>query len=331
MALARLASMPPELKLVTYYHFELEDLLAVSHVSTFWRALVLGDRRWNSWFEMIFDPESGQTAGQIMSSLQVQGVIPKRTIVNLCFDTKCICSKYTAQIFLPLLKRICDECLDPEDHAIMSLSAALTTFDLNEKDIANMIALRSPFKNVKLVSTMAIKDVYVAGFPSISKSPHRTADPFSAIEKYGGEQKLTAHLQTCIAHCRTAYEARIAEYNAATNKRNRFTENGDLESVEAVTLKNNKKIPKMRPKMLAILRGTIPRTSTNFPPSCLRIISPSRPGRSLRKRSCVVKSVSSCLRCFRLARILTLCGRRSWRHTRLHTVRVAGICATAVG
>ncbi|KAJ7718458.1 hypothetical protein B0H16DRAFT_1897656, partial [Mycena metata] len=105
MALARLASMPPELQLETYYYLGFSDLLALSHVSRFWRGFVLGDRRWSIWFDMIVDPRTEESARSIISRFQSTNVIPERTIVNLCLSTKCsLCWVDTADIFLPLLE-----------------------------------------------------------------------------------------------------------------------------------------------------------------------------------------------------------------------------------
>lgn len=76
----------------------------------------------------------------------------------------------------------------------------------------------------------------------------------SAIAKFGGEDHLENHLQTRKARSRQAYEARIAEYNAATEVRDNLKATGDLVGAAAVTLKNKKQIPKTRPKMPAILK-----------------------------------------------------------------------------
>ncbi|KAJ7185256.1 hypothetical protein C8R46DRAFT_375406 [Mycena filopes] len=185
MALARLASMPAELKLETYYHLDFSDLLALSHVSRFWRAFVLGDRRWSTWFNMIVNPETNERVEKILSRLQSTNIISARTIVNLCFSTKCsICSAETTDLFLPLLKRICHACLDPEEHAVISLSAGLTAFDLNEKDITPDIVIlqcdathsRNTF--TKLVSKSAMHALYVAGFPSYTQSPAPNRESF---------------------------------------------------------------------------------------------------------------------------------------------------------
>ncbi|KAF8202625.1 hypothetical protein K438DRAFT_1965116 [Mycena galopus ATCC 62051] len=228
--------MPPELKLMIYYHMEIADLLAVSHVSTFWRAVVLGDRRWNLWFDMIMDPESGHSAQDIMTRRQVIDAIPKRTIVNLCFDTTCyFCYEDTPYLFLPLLKaRFSDVA---SEYAVMAVSTALTAFDLNEKDIEGMLIVRSPHsrhEQIRLVSAVAAKNV--------------------AIGKFGGEDKLERHLENRKARSQQAYDTRAAEYDAAINERERLKANGDLTGAEAVTLKNKKKIPNTRPKIPPILK-----------------------------------------------------------------------------
>ncbi|KAJ7493701.1 hypothetical protein FB451DRAFT_1551099 [Mycena latifolia] len=255
MALSRLDYMPPELKMVTYYHFDHRDLLSVSHVSKFWRSLALRDKRWATWFELIVDPESesNKSAREYLESLKVLDIIPARTIVTLCFSTKCaLCSKDTTYIFLPLLKRICHDCLRSEDHAVIALSAALATYDLSEKDIKGLVILhweetkpdqskKSGFMTrVKLVSASAVKSV--------------------AIKKYGGEEKLATRLQSKKARLLKAYEKRLAEYNVANAERTKLKAAGDVEGAAAVTWKNNKKVPKTRPKMPIILKDS---------PSCL--------------------------------------------------------------
>ncbi|KAJ7018915.1 hypothetical protein C8F04DRAFT_1149583, partial [Mycena alexandri] len=240
MSLARLASMPPELQLETYYNFGFSDLLTLSHVSKFWRAFVLGDRRWSTWFDMIVDPKTEESARSMLSRFQSTNMIPERTIVNLCLSTKCsVCSTDTADIFLPLLERICHECLDPEEHAVMSVSAALTTFDLSEKDVTpNIVILQSEvgtahIKSIKLVSKSAMKAL--------------------AIKKYGGASNLETHLQIRKARSQTSYDIRIAEYDAAMALRNQLVATGDLAGAAAVTL-TNKKTPKTRPQMPTILK-----------------------------------------------------------------------------
>ncbi|KAJ6541023.1 hypothetical protein DFH09DRAFT_1368380 [Mycena vulgaris] len=243
--------MPPELKLETYYHLDHTDLLSLSHVSKFWRSLVLEDRRWAAWFELIVNPVSGESIRDSLTRLQVLDAISLRAIVTLCFSTKCtLCSKDTPDIFLPLLKRICRDCLDSEEHVVVSLSAALTTYDLSEKEVPDVVVLRweepDPEKKrqnpimarVKLVSASAVKQI--------------------AIDKHGGQDNLTAHLQEKKARLRKAYEKRLIEYNAANSARAKLKASGDLTGAAAVTWKNNKRLPKTRPAMPLMLKNPIP-------------------------------------------------------------------------
>ncbi|KAJ6541005.1 hypothetical protein DFH09DRAFT_1322866 [Mycena vulgaris] len=210
MTLSRLNFMPPELKIVTYYHIDHRDLLALSHVSKFWRSFALADRRWAAWFELIVDPESGRSARDSLIRLQVLDLIPARrvAIVTLCFSKKCtICLKDTTDIVLPLLKRICAKCLHPENHAIMALSTVLTTYDLSEKEVQDVLVLnwqaadseqnkgKGFLSRVKLVSVSAVKEI--------------------AIEKHGGEDNLASHLQKKKARFLKTYEQSLAEYNVA--------------------------------------------------------------------------------------------------------------------
>ncbi|KAK7036231.1 hypothetical protein R3P38DRAFT_2698431 [Favolaschia claudopus] len=234
MALSRVMRLPLELQFETYYHLDVTDLLAVSHISRYWRAIVLADRRWNTWFDMILDPNTKRTAREILAELQVMDSIPKRTLVYLCLNTQCYyCCNDTAHLFLPLLKRICCECLSPEDHSVTSLSAALTKYDLREKDAKSLIVLQTPNKQVKLVSMLAAKEL--------------------AIQKFGGQDKLENHLQARKDRSRQAYESRLSEYNAAVTERERLEATGDASKAEAFNLKS-KKISKSPPQIPAILK-----------------------------------------------------------------------------
>ncbi|KAJ7087145.1 hypothetical protein C8R44DRAFT_991415 [Mycena epipterygia] len=236
MALSHLDSMPPELKLLTYYELDHMDLLALSHVSKFWRVVTLQDRRWKIWFELLVNPESGGKLRDFLTRFKPLDAFSARTIVTLCFSTNCsLCSKETPNIFLPLLKRICDDCLHPETHAVMSLSAALIAYDLSQKDIGDVIVIEDRYAtHPKLVSALAVKNI--------------------AIQKYGGEDKLGVHLKRKKARLLEAYETRLAEYEIANSERKRLIASGNVAGAAAVTLKNNKKIPKTRPRMPPILK-----------------------------------------------------------------------------
>ncbi|KAJ7473939.1 hypothetical protein FB451DRAFT_1367008 [Mycena latifolia] len=241
-----LSELPPELKLEIYNYLPHTDLLAVSHLSQSWRSLVLGDSRWNQWLEMIVNPETEESARTILARFKVLDTIPARTIVSLCFSPKCsLCPTETPFLFLPLLKRICSKCFHPEKHAVMALSVALTTYDLSEKDIKDVVVLHweetdparkktSVMTRAKLVSVLAVKNI--------------------AIAKHGGEENLATHLKYKTDRMRKAYEKRLAEYTAATTERMQLTARGDAAGAAAVTLKNSKKVPKTRPKMPAILK-----------------------------------------------------------------------------
>ncbi|KAJ7658422.1 hypothetical protein B0H17DRAFT_1337732 [Mycena rosella] len=120
---------------------------------------------------MIVNPETKETARDIMAQFKVLDVIPARAIVTLCFTAKCsLCTNNTTFLFLPLLKRICNDCLNPETHAVVSLSAALTTYDLSEKDAKDVVVLHwektdperkktEILTRAKLVSTQAVKEI----------------------------------------------------------------------------------------------------------------------------------------------------------------------------
>ncbi|KAJ6589248.1 hypothetical protein B0H19DRAFT_1103386 [Mycena capillaripes] len=249
MARSRLTSLPPELKLEIYSYLEHNELLPLSHVSKLWRSLVLQDSRWNKWFEMIASPKNGESFREIMERFKVLDVIPRRTIVNLCFDTECsVCGENTPFLFLPLLRRLCDDCLQDEAYEVMCLSVALTMYDLSEKDVRDVVVLhweeetdpekkKSSFiSRVKVVSTAAVKNV--------------------AIEKYGGEDALATRLKDKKARVRKAYEKRLSAYNTAIAEREQLKRRGDAAGAAAVTLKNSGKAPqKTRPKLPSILKN----------------------------------------------------------------------------
>ncbi|KAJ7612268.1 hypothetical protein FB45DRAFT_940211 [Roridomyces roridus] len=149
MALARVSSLHPELKLEIYYHFHHKDLLAVSHVSRFWRSLALNDVRWRVWFDMIVDPKSGVPIRESLADMKVSGAISKRAMVTLCFTTKCsMCYQDTTAVCIPLLKRVCTECITVDPTlSVMSVASALSFYDLEESDLASLIIVCvAPFK-----------------------------------------------------------------------------------------------------------------------------------------------------------------------------------------
>jgi hypothetical protein len=75
--------------------FHPHDFFSISHVSKFWRFLVLDDKRWNQWFDVrtaraaiarpdsldtlqLISTESGGTAAAFLSRHKVLDMIPKR-------------------------------------------------------------------------------------------------------------------------------------------------------------------------------------------------------------------------------------------------------------
>ncbi|KAJ6532904.1 hypothetical protein DFH09DRAFT_131479 [Mycena vulgaris] len=202
MALSRIASMPTELKLLTYAELHPHDLLSISHVSKFWGSIVLEDKRWNEWFALL--STDTETAAAFLSRHKILDLIPRRAIVTLCFYTKCSgCASHTTDISLPLLQRVCLNCRRDEKWATISLSSALTTYDLNEKELGDLLILHweevdpavkkklGMFYKAKLMSELAVTE--------------------SAIQKHGGEANLATHLEGKKATIRAAYEERIAD------------------------------------------------------------------------------------------------------------------------
>ncbi|KAJ7696372.1 hypothetical protein B0H16DRAFT_1750345 [Mycena metata] len=207
MARSRLTLIPPELKLLIYSECHPHDLLSISHVSKFWRYLALSDKRWDEWFGLISHKSQG-TAAAFLSRYKVLGLIPTRTIVTLCFYNKCFeCSEYTTDIFLPLLKRICVKCRRDKKYAVISLSSALTTYALAQKDLDGIMILHweetdpavkhrlGLFYRAKLLSEATVKEI--------------------AIRKHGSEANLKIQLERKKAVARTAYDKRVADYDVA--------------------------------------------------------------------------------------------------------------------
>ncbi|KAJ7768123.1 hypothetical protein DFH07DRAFT_306820 [Mycena maculata] len=137
---------------------------------------------------MLVNPESKGSIRDDLARFQALDKIPIRCIVTLCFYTRCsICSKNTTWLFLPELKRICGDCLDPETNAAMSYSAALTTYDVSEKDTADVVVLYWEDKDPEWKKKMGVNTRAKLVSKSVVKS--------IAIEKHGGEEKLATHLQ----------------------------------------------------------------------------------------------------------------------------------------
>ncbi|KAJ7129958.1 hypothetical protein C8R46DRAFT_1363037 [Mycena filopes] len=238
MSASCLTRVPPELKLLIYSECHPHDLLSISHVSQFWRYLVLNDKRWNEWFALISNESEG-TAEAFFSRYKILNSIPKRTIVTLCFYNQCVeCSAYTTDIFLPLLKRVCVKCRRDKKYAVISLSSALMTYDLKEKDLNDVLILHweetdptvksrlGVFYRARLMSESIVKEI--------------------AIRKHGSEANLATQLERKKAAARTAYEKRVAAYDAAKR-------DADAEAVSAGKVKAKSR----RPAIPALLKNSV--------------------------------------------------------------------------
>ncbi|KAJ7488603.1 hypothetical protein B0H11DRAFT_2013058, partial [Mycena galericulata] len=225
-----LNSLPPELKITIYEYFGHKELLVISHISKCWRDIVLEDKRWIEWFEMLLDPHTGETIRNIMARFQLLDQIPLRHIVTLCFYPKCsLCSFSTDYLFLPLLKRICHECLHKETHAVMALSAALTTYDVSEKDVSDVVVL-CVFLLLRIVYMQTLlqsshweetdpERKKQMGVMTRAKLVSELAVKTIAIQKHGGAENLATNLQYKKERVRKAYDKRLAEYEAASKEK----------------------------------------------------------------------------------------------------------------
>ncbi|KAJ7715296.1 hypothetical protein DFH07DRAFT_368297 [Mycena maculata] len=241
MALSRLATIPLELQEMASSELDPFDLLSLSHVSAYWRAFVLNDKRWAEWFSIITNT-SDETLEEVLTRLNVLDMFPKRTLVYRCLLESCtVCGAYAQQLFIPHMKRVCDKCLPGDEFSIMPLSAALAKYDLRERELYGLLTLESvdPKRNskrpMKLVSEAQAKKR-------------------SAVRKYGTEALLTAHLECKKTAARSTYTARSEDYRNAVSTRTALQEKGNLEAAEAVVLGHTgRKIPKAFPAYPPIL------------------------------------------------------------------------------
>ncbi|KAJ7085272.1 hypothetical protein C8R44DRAFT_893915 [Mycena epipterygia] len=237
-----LSELPPELKSTRIFlrqvfaaHFQITDLLTVSHVSQLWRSTVLEDKCWTQWFGMIAHPETEESAHDFMSRFKILHSPCTYDRYPLPFCTMLVTRLVVKHQSNSVTQRICSDCLKPENenHIVMCLTPALTIYDFSEKDV---------------------KDVVVLRWEEIDPE-RKTRKELSALDKHDGEEKLATHLEQKKARLRKAYENRLAEYNAATTKCRRLKKSGDAPGAAAVTLKNDNKVPKTRPRMPAILKA----------------------------------------------------------------------------
>ncbi|KAJ7221000.1 hypothetical protein C8J57DRAFT_1482533 [Mycena rebaudengoi] len=208
MALSRFAFMPPELKIMTYYEFDPLDLLSVSHVSSSGGLLrlkindgMLGLTK--------FAHQKGETAEHLLARYKLAGSISKRTVFA----------------FAPTLSEAvgtassCRKCLDLPEHAVISFSSALATYDLKERDIGDALVV--------------------------------------AIKKYGGEANMTTHLEQRKPPSESHTKSGLLEYKTAHEKRVQLQTSGNVVGAAMVGMgKNNKKMTKAPPVMPAILKNS---------------------------------------------------------------------------
>ncbi|KAJ7631801.1 hypothetical protein B0H17DRAFT_535399 [Mycena rosella] len=131
----------------------------------------------------------------------------------------------------------------------MSLSSGLTTYDLKDRDIGDLLVLNweetdpakkrglGIFYRAKLISQPALKEI--------------------AIKKHGSEANLATHLQRKRATLLAAHQQRVADYETAIAERQQLLNEGDTSAAAAVTMgPTKKKIPKSRPAIPAMLNGS---------------------------------------------------------------------------
>ncbi|KAF7304077.1 hypothetical protein MIND_00639200 [Mycena indigotica] len=203
-ACLNLNALPPELKLLIYSYLDPVHLATVARVSLFWRAVVLADRRWDSWVAMLKDTSSGKSLMDTLYSYQMD--LSPRIIVSLCFNIQCSsCGKDTDQLFLPLLQRVCTLCQVKEVYSVAALSSALSAYDVRPKEAkdAGLVVLDMSEKSLstnasKLVSVTAVKKI--------------------ALAKHANEAALEVHLNNRKDRLLTMHNTRSSTSAQTTNQ-----------------------------------------------------------------------------------------------------------------
>ncbi|KAJ7150873.1 hypothetical protein C8R43DRAFT_1127798 [Mycena crocata] len=239
MALARLSSIPLELQYLASKELDPFDLLTLSHVSQYWRAFVMDDKRWSEWFGLIVSAD--ESLEECLARLNVSDVLPKRNLVYRCLCDSCtVCGEYAAQLYIPHMKRVCDKCLRGDEFIVLPLSSALAKYDLRERDASGVLTLEyvNPNRNskrpAKLVSESMVKK--------------------AAIHRYGSADLLSAHLAWKTKSARNTYSTRSEDYRAAVRTREALEEAGDTAAASAVVLaRTGRAIPKAFPAYPGIL------------------------------------------------------------------------------
>ncbi|KAF8217638.1 hypothetical protein K438DRAFT_1925041 [Mycena galopus ATCC 62051] len=240
MALARLSKIPLELQYLVSKELGPSDLLALSQVSTYWRAFVLSDKRWVEWFAGIIS-YSDETLEHCLTRFNIVEEFSKRKLVYICLRDSCaVCADYAPNLYLPYMKRLCENCLNDDEFTVLQFSAALAKYDLRERDLAGLLTLewcdpkRSSKRTIKLVSESQVKKI--------------------AIRNWGSEATLQAHLENKKATARSVYREKSEDYRRAASTRDALQETGHLVAAETVVLsRTGRKIPKAFPAYPAIL------------------------------------------------------------------------------
>ncbi|KAJ7910364.1 hypothetical protein B0H13DRAFT_2329488 [Mycena leptocephala] len=194
--------------------------------------------------QMTIDPDSGYKARDFMFRLHVLNTISKRTLMNLCFGTESTFSKPASSMQAKSSYCIYDDCLDPEEHV------ALTTFDLDKNDVKDIVILKAP-KQVKLVSTLAVKNVHVEGssFPHPDQSIEQRISN-STIQRFGDDSAMRPSWKLI--------------FKLAKRGPSKFTKLALPNTMPPrPSVKNNKEIPKARPTIPAILKQSC--TLSDYP------------------------------------------------------------------
>ncbi|KAJ6469363.1 hypothetical protein C8R45DRAFT_1016805 [Mycena sanguinolenta] len=243
MALARLSSIPLELQYLASNDLGPSDLLALSQVSTYWRAFVLGDKRWAEWFTAIVS-YSNETLEQCLTRFNILDKVTPRQMVYLCLRESCaLCGECASKLYLPHMKRVCGTCLQGDDFTVLQYAPTLAKYDLRERDVqfTRLLTLewinpnRTSKRPLKLVSESRVKEIAVRNCA-------------------GSESLLNTILEQKKAAARRTYTARSEDYRSAVSTREALQEKGNVEAAEAVVLAHTgRKVPKAFPTYPPIL------------------------------------------------------------------------------
>ncbi|KAJ7863756.1 hypothetical protein B0H14DRAFT_3606711 [Mycena olivaceomarginata] len=211
MALARLSTIPLELQYLASKELGPSDLLALSHVSTYWRAFVLSDKRWTEWFASI-SSWSDETLEQCLTRLNILDKLSKRKAVYLCLRDFARSAANTRRTFTSRISSVSARRVSKVKNSpsssfprrLRSTIYANGTFSIFTLEWRN--PSRSSKRSIKLVSESHVKKI--------------------AIQNLGSEATLQAHLERKMAEARHTYTARSEDYRKAVSTRAALQETG---------------------------------------------------------------------------------------------------------